>query len=272
MANNKIDLQVLVSTMFQSDYSLLDKMGIESDAIIVNQCDSNSIREIEYKGYSVIWIDSYERGLSRSRNLALENSKADICLLCDDDETLYTNYRNIILEAYKNLNDADLIVFNINRIGYKLKNKNFTKKKKVSKIKHYSSVHISFRRAAILKKRISFNVDFGAGSGKYSCSEDSLFFRECHNAKLVMYTYPNTIGEVNCESSSWFTGYNEKYFYDMGAFVAAAFPKTKHIIKWYYPFRFRRLTPFSTQKTVGYINMGIDGYSRNVSYDEYIKR
>ena len=32
-------LQILVSTMKQSDYSLLDKMNIVCDAIIVNQTD-----------------------------------------------------------------------------------------------------------------------------------------------------------------------------------------------------------------------------------------
>lgn len=34
-----MDLQVLVSTMHQKDYSIIEKMNINSDAIIINQCD-----------------------------------------------------------------------------------------------------------------------------------------------------------------------------------------------------------------------------------------
>ena len=42
-------LEVLVSTMYQKDYSLLDRMNIQTDAIVVNQCNENSIEEFEYK-------------------------------------------------------------------------------------------------------------------------------------------------------------------------------------------------------------------------------
>ena len=35
-------VQVLVAAMNQTDHSLLDRMNIQSDAIIGNQCDYNS--------------------------------------------------------------------------------------------------------------------------------------------------------------------------------------------------------------------------------------
>ncbi len=49
-------LQVLVATMHQKDYSLLDKMNIQSEAIVINQCDENSFEDIEYKGKNVRFI------------------------------------------------------------------------------------------------------------------------------------------------------------------------------------------------------------------------
>ena len=36
-------LQVLVATMHQTDHSLLEKMNIQSDAIVVNQCNRNEV-------------------------------------------------------------------------------------------------------------------------------------------------------------------------------------------------------------------------------------
>ena len=40
-------LQVLVSCMHQQDYSLLEKMNIQTDAIIINQCDINKFENIK---------------------------------------------------------------------------------------------------------------------------------------------------------------------------------------------------------------------------------
>ena len=45
-------------------------------------------------------IYTTERGLSKSRNLAIANAKTDICLICDDDEIFVDNYEEIILNAY----------------------------------------------------------------------------------------------------------------------------------------------------------------------------
>ena len=49
-------VQVLVSTMHQTDHSLLEKMNIQTDAIIVNQCDENKIEEFKYNGHTIKWF------------------------------------------------------------------------------------------------------------------------------------------------------------------------------------------------------------------------
>ena len=59
-------------------------------------------------------INVNEIGLSKSRNLAIENAKADICLLADDDIVYENNFESIILNAF-NLNPcADIITFKMN--------------------------------------------------------------------------------------------------------------------------------------------------------------
>ena len=80
-------LEVLVSTMYQKDYSLLDRMNIQTDAIVVNQCNENSIEKFEYKGHKIKWISLNERGVGLSRNTALMRSTADICLFPTTEET-----------------------------------------------------------------------------------------------------------------------------------------------------------------------------------------
>ena len=64
-------LQVLVSCMHQQDYSLLEKMNIQTDAIIINQCDINKFEDIKYRNNLVKFISLNERGVGKSRNNAL---------------------------------------------------------------------------------------------------------------------------------------------------------------------------------------------------------
>ena len=50
-------VQVLVAAMHQKDHELLDKMNIQSDVIVGNQCDFNSVEEFEYKGFNAKYLN-----------------------------------------------------------------------------------------------------------------------------------------------------------------------------------------------------------------------
>lgn len=266
-----MNVEVLVATMNQNDYSVLDNLNIQSNAVVINQCDRKGKYNFLYKNNNILWIDTMERGLSRSRNLALDNATADICVICDEDETLCDGYPQMIIEAFTNITSADLLIFNINRIGWNEKEKTFDIPRIVGKFKTYGSVHITFKLKAIKKHSIKFNTNFGAGSGMYSCAEDAIFCMECHKKKLNMYTCPGILCDVRCDTSTWFTGYDKKYFFDVGAYLSVAFPILKSLMKWYYPIRFRKISSISAFEIIKWINKGIDGYSRNENYEEYIK-
>ena len=268
-------IQVLVATMCQNDHSLLERLNLQSDAVVVNQCNSDGKTLLKYKGYDILWIDSTERGLSRSRNMALKNADGEICILCDDDEKMTEGYPELINKAFCTLKKADIVVFNIKRVGcceqrYSSSEKIFKVPERVGYLKTYGSVHISFRRRKIVDNKIGFNENFGTGSGLYSNAEDAIFCMECHRKKLGMYTYPGIIGEVVFGTSTWFTGYNEKYFYDVGAYLSVVFPKLKHLMKWYYPIHFRRLSSLSTLQIIKHINYGFKGYKKRKSYEGYM--
>ena len=90
-----MDVQVLVAAMNQDDYSILDKLNIQSDVIVGNQCEHNSIKEFEYKGYKAVFLNFAERGVGLNRNNALMRAAGDICLFADDavldtDSCIYT--------------------------------------------------------------------------------------------------------------------------------------------------------------------------------------
>ena len=42
-------LQVLISCMHQTDHSIVAKSNIQSDVIVVNQCDRNLVEEYSFK-------------------------------------------------------------------------------------------------------------------------------------------------------------------------------------------------------------------------------
>ena len=267
-----ISIELLISTMHQKDYSLLNKMNINSDAVVINQCDEDSYNEFNLNGNHIVWINSTERGLSKSRNLAIKNSNADVCLICDDDEILKSNYTQILITAYSSSKDADVIVFNLELLDYNIKERLFNKVKRIPKHKTYGSVHMSFKRKSIVENNICFNVDFGTGSGKYSSGEDNIFFMECHKKKLKCYTYPAIIGSVSYQESTWFKGYTKQYFYDIGAFLSVAYPKLKYIYKWYYPIRFIKLSNLKWYEIIKNINCGIKGYKSRLNFEEYNKK
>ncbi|OME82316.1 hypothetical protein BK120_15830 [Paenibacillus sp. FSL A5-0031] len=213
-------LQVLVSTMHQNDFSIIDKMNLKSNTIIINQCSRNEYSEYEDENMQVKMYSFNERGIGLSRNNALMRSNADICLLADDDVIYNDGYGTLIIEAFENNPNADIIMFNVpslnmNRVG-SLNNK---KEHRVNytNFMRYGAVRIAFRRESVIKANVYFSLLFGGGA-KYSSGEDTLFINDCLKKGLKIYTSASQIGIVKQESSTWFNGYNKKYFFDKGVF------------------------------------------------------
>lgn len=206
-------LEVLLSCMNQNDTSIVKKSKITSDILIINQA-SHSSSEESYSGKQHIrMISTTERGLSNSRNMAIQNANGDICLLSDDDEIFDTNYENTILDAFQKLPDADVIAFHVF-------NKTTRLKPMIQRLRYLNclkiaSYQIAFRRKSILDKQIKFDPFMGAGSGNGSGEENKFLF-DCLKNKLKVYYVPTAIATVQPQASTWFFGYNENFFYQRG--------------------------------------------------------
>ena len=78
-------LQVLVSAVNQDILTIAERMGLESDAIIINQTDHFGYEEYAYNGRRIQCYEFQEKGVGLSRNNALMRAEADICLLYTSD-------------------------------------------------------------------------------------------------------------------------------------------------------------------------------------------
>lgn len=208
-------MEVLLSCMSSSPIKVVKRTNVVSDITVVNQCSNDCIsKTCTENGYRLQIIDSSERGLSKSRNMAIRYAGSDICLLCDDDEILYDNYANLIESAFKENPDADLIAFALD-----YSDKKYPKKKKkigyLSALK-ISSVQIAFRRKAIIENNIVFDERLGAGTGN-GAGEEQKFLYDCIKVGLNIIFLPIYIGKVISDSpSSWFHGYTKEYFFNRG--------------------------------------------------------
>ncbi|MBE6692221.1 MAG: glycosyltransferase family 2 protein [Ruminococcaceae bacterium] len=216
-------LDVLVSCMHQSDMSLVSKTRISGDCTMINQCDMESFEQIHTRFGIARMFSTKERGLTKSRNMAISKSLGDICLLCDDDEVLVDDYEKVIIDAYEAIKDADVIAFEMSNHVSSLKKT--VQELKFPKTMKISSWQITFRRDKIIEKGIRFDELLGAGTGN-GAEEELKFLLDCQKSNLKIYYVPEVIGEVAQTSSTWFNGFDEQFFENRGA-------TTRYILGWF---------------------------------------
>ena len=225
-------LQLLVATMNLTDIiGLCDKMHIASDALIINQSDCVKYECLFYHGYKIECYTFAERGLSRSRNNALLRCTGEILCIADDDMVYTDTYREDIINEFQKHPEADALVFNVTALNDERSGKPIEKYARVGKreSREYGSVHIALRKRALIGKNVYFNTLFGSGA-TYSCGEDTLFLKELIEKDLKLYKTPIRIASVDMSDSTWFKGYNEKYFKDKGALIEAAYPRCSYLL------------------------------------------
>lgn len=264
-------VEVLISAMFQEDMHLAEQCNANTDVLIINQCNEEAYHEMTLNGCTVRMISTKERGLSKSRNMALENAKGDICIFCDDDVVYRPNMKEEVIKAFEEKGKASIIAFNCNLLEQRVKKQKVINHfKKASFLRSFYSCSLAFLRNDIIKKKIFFNSDFGAGSSKISCGEESLWQNTAKRKGLKIYENPFFFADISQTESAWFSGYTEKFFYDKGAYLAEAHPRMANILKNYYIYRLRLDANMSVYQQLKWLNAGIKGYGKKkMSYIEY---
>ena len=227
-----LTLQTLVSCVKQDVLELPEKMNLESDAVIVNQCDKNEYTNFKYKDLTIKVYHMEERGVGLSRNTAMLHSSADIILFSDEDIVYEKGYKERVIKEFEARKEADILIFNMDvaadRATY------FTKEEKEVhwyNSGRYPTYSMAVRRESLLKKNVSFSLLFGGGA-KYSNGEDSLFIWDCLKKGMRAFALPITIGKEVPRPSTWFSGYNEKFFFDRGVLYQALYGKMAKPFAW----------------------------------------
>ena len=210
-------IQLLVAAVSQNAEALPQKMNIQSDAIIVNQKMPYSFAECEYKGNSVKVFNCDEKGVGLSRNLSLLRADHELIQFCDEDIVLDEGYTAEVMKEFDEHPEADMILFNVKasegRVTYH--NSDFAKVNYLN-YGRYPAYAIAARRERVHEAGVTFSLLFGGGA-KYSNGEDSLFLKDCLDKGLKIYRSPIEIGhEIVERPSTWFEGFNEKFFFDRG--------------------------------------------------------
>lgn len=235
-----MNIQTLIVTTNRHDHGLIEHMNIQTDAIVGNQCDRNEVEEFEYNDHRIKWFSFCERGVGLNRNNVLMRSTADICVFADDDMVFHDGYEELVKEMFNKYPKADIILFNLDEEGSK-RYKN-TKVVKINRTNYgkYGAARLTMKRKRIHFSGITFNLLFGGGA-EYSSGEDSIFLYDCLKRKLNIIAVPYSLAELTeTRESTWFCGYNDKYFFDKGVMFSRMYGKKAYLIALYNSFKHRK--------------------------------
>ena len=210
----------IVATMFNTeDFSeFIQKRNIQTCCTVVNQGDKEGI----YTQGENVWVDSLKRGLSRSRNEALDHAEADIIMIADDDIIYSDNYLETVTKAYEEYPDADMITFRITVASEshdRIQNAEIMKHTNRT-ILSIGSNEITFKKASIDRIGLRFDERFGLGSKQFISGEESLLLKKALDSGLKLIHYPVIIADhpVNDLSNSH---WDKNMIYTKGAFFGA---------------------------------------------------
>ena len=183
MMVSKINFQILIATMNRGNLDFLYKMfpshKVESlDIIIVNQTSPDKI--VTSHSDSIKVINSFEKGLSKSRNLALKNATSDWCLIADDDVIYTEKFENSINSGIEKYNNSGVIIFE-SLVCNNVLRRRFPKntKQKLTAFERFDVASFEMLLNRTTGFKVFFNENFGLGSDVFLCGEEA----------LVMYDY-----------------------------------------------------------------------------------
>jgi glycosyltransferase involved in cell wall biosynthesis len=190
------DLEIIVATKDRINLDFLLPMFpfapfFNFNILIVNQ-SNESVLESDFPTVRV--INSTDFGLSKSRNVGIDNAFKKICLIADDDVIYFENFEKEIVKAFNINSNAAIITFNHQRIGLNHpQNQNKEGyQHNIKSIWNVSSIETAFCLNKIKENKLYFDENFGLGSF-FETAEELLFLRNGIKLYLDIYYYPSVI-------------------------------------------------------------------------------
>lgn len=192
--------QILIATMHEKFFK--NNIAIPADYLVINQYQETKPNLISKHNL----FSFKEKGLSRSRNHALELTQADIVLISDDDIHYLSSVEETITTAFKTHPEADIITFQIETPeGTPFRNyaaKPFWHTKK--SILSVCSVEIAMRIQSIHNKDLRFDEQFGLGTN-FPSGEENIFLTDAlkKGLKILFIPHPIVIHPQGSSGSSY---------------------------------------------------------------------
>ena len=218
-------LEVLCVTMHQTDFRKLEEMRISSDVVFANQADVTAFQEHSFGAFTAKMVTTQTRGVGINRNLARIYATGDILLFADDDLCYAPDYREQVLSAFRKWPKADMVIFSVEftRNGEVYRRRiNKDGRIRMRSGLRYGAASCAIRRSSLERRNLWFSTLFGGGTG-YGHGEDTEFLASAFRRGLRIYTSSYCLGQTASDSSSWFHGYDEQYFYDQGVLYHTIF-------------------------------------------------
>lgn len=264
--------EILCVTMHQKDFSKIEQMNIHADVFFANQADRTCLEELTFGAHRARMLTTDTRGVGINRNMTLQYAQGEICLFADDDVTYADDVEERVLAEFDAHPDADIIIFHLDA-GEKRKQIRYSKTKKCRGFFRmpWGAVRIAFRLASVRKANLWFTTLFGGGC-LFPSGEDSMWLTEAKRKGLTFYVSKETIGSIDMEDSTWFTGFDEKFYFGKGAFYQAVHPKTFGLWSAYFLLRTRSFGKLPTSEKKKWMRLGREGYKTQQGFESYQKQ
>jgi glycosyltransferase involved in cell wall biosynthesis len=191
----------------------------EFSILIINQTQENNLLMSDFPSVRV--INSFENGLSRSRNLGLKKAKGKIVLIADDDVVYKKDFDSKIVQAHNQYHNKAVISFCIERPdGALFKNYLSSAKADLSLIELFNvlSIEISINTSIFDALGVKFDKNFGLGS-IFEMGEESIFLSDIKKKKQQIAFVPGVIVSHPEVSSTDKFDFAQRY-YIQGAFLS----------------------------------------------------
>lgn len=211
---------------------------------------SQNAKGIKESSSDFEFISFNERGLSKSRNRAIEHSKADVALIADDDVLFSEDIEKKIEAGFAEFPDADILTFKINTpTGEPYKNyANNPFKHDRSSIYKVSSVEMVVKLSKLKEAGLKFDERFGLGT-TFPSGEEMIFLNDALNKGLNIYFIPEYIVSHPLESSGKIL--DDRYFRSKGALIRRLYGTSPQL---WLGFAFMIKQILKTQKSISLVH------------------
>ncbi|MEE1898992.1 glycosyltransferase [Flavobacterium rakeshii] len=196
-----------------SDYSIL----------VINQTTQGNLLQSGYPGVRV--INSFEKGLSKSRNLALQNAENKLILLTDDDVEFTPDFDENIVKAFNNgCEDFAAIQFCAEDKERKRLKSYPSKNKALSYLNILSamSIELVYNKEKILGSKLRFDENFGLGAA-FPLGEEHIFLGDLKRAGYKLGFYKEYIVRHSNDKNSDKIPFKQ-WYETLGSYYKRMFP------------------------------------------------